>query len=139
VKVLFDTNVILDLLLDRAPFSAVAAQLCARVERGDLEGCLCATTVTTVRYLAAKVVGASSARQHLRQLLALLEVAPVNRLVLEAALSAPFADFEDAVVHEAARHAGAQGLVTRNVGDFKRATLPVYSPMELMNVLDASR
>lgn len=135
MKVLFDTNVILDLLLDRQPFSIVAAQLCSQVERRDVEGYVCATAV---HYLVTKVLGAARARRELQKLLTVFDVAPVNRPVLEAALGTSFPDFEDAVVHEAARHVGAQGLVTRNLGDFKRATLPVYSPEELMKALELS-
>ncbi|MFH1113104.1 MAG: PIN domain-containing protein, partial [Pseudomonadota bacterium] len=47
MKVVFDTNIVLDVLLDREPFSTSAALLFSKVERGDLDGCLCATTITT--------------------------------------------------------------------------------------------
>ena len=59
MKILFDTNVILDLLLDRAPFSQAAGKLLSAVELGEVGGCVCATTMTTIHYLATKVVGAS--------------------------------------------------------------------------------
>ena len=62
MRVLFDTNVVLDLLLARQPHVETAAALVARVERGELTGCLCATTVTTIFYLASKAVGAEAAR-----------------------------------------------------------------------------
>jgi predicted nucleic acid-binding protein len=58
----FDTDVVLDLLLDRQPFSTPAADLFSRVERAEIRGYLCATTVTTVHYLAAKVIGTRRAR-----------------------------------------------------------------------------
>ena len=73
MRVLFDTNVILDLLLERQPHVEAAAALVARVERGQLKGCLCATTVTTIFYLASKVVGAEAAREQLKLLLGLFE------------------------------------------------------------------
>jgi predicted RNA binding protein YcfA (HicA-like mRNA interferase family)/predicted nucleic acid-binding protein len=111
LRVLFDTDVVLDLLLDRQPFSAPAADLFSRVERGELRGYLCATTVTTVHYLAAKVIGTRRARAEVRRLLTLFEVAPVSRPILEAALAGAFADFEDAVIYEAARHVDAQRRV----------------------------
>ena len=101
-----DTNVVLDLLLDRTPHAMNAAQIFSLIERNVIAGCLGATTLTTVHYLASKVVGSQKARREIRKLLRLFEVAPVNRAVLEAALEAEgFRDFEDAVLHEAARQA----------------------------------
>jgi predicted nucleic acid-binding protein len=135
LRILFDTNVILDVLLDREPFSTIVSQLLSKVEIGEISGYICATTVTTVHYLASKVVGADRAQQEIRKLLTLFEVAPVNRSVLESALTARFTDFEDAVVHEAALHIGAEGIVTRDIAGFKRAKVPVYSPEELSGIL----
>ena len=112
MRVLLDTNVVLDLLLDRDPWSKTAAMLFSRVESGTLDGYLGATTVTTIYYLAAKAVGAAAAREEIRRLLALCAIAPVNRPVLEAALELDFADFEDSVLHEAARQVGAEAVVT---------------------------
>ena len=58
--------------------------------------------------------------------------------MLEAALEAEgFRDFEDAVLHEAARQADADALVTRNESDFRKAVLTVYEPRELLNIVQA--
>jgi hypothetical protein len=95
--------------------------------------------VTTIHYLAAKVVGARRARAEVARLLSLFEIAPVNRGVLEGALQAGFSDFEDAVTHEAARQVDAQAIVTRNLRDFKRSAIPVYSPGDMLAVLEAER
>jgi len=127
--------VVLDLLLDRDPFAESASGLFSRVEAGEIVGCLCATTVTTIHYLASKAVGAKQAHLAIRELLSICEVAPVDRMALEAALTSGLADFEDAVLHEAARQAGADAIVTRDPADFKRASLPVYSPRELQQAL----
>ena len=104
MRILFDTNVILDVLLDREPFSSTAAKLFSEVEAGNIAGYVCATTITTLHYLASKVMGAASAKEQINKLTMLFEIAPVNRAVLDAALLSEFKDFEDAVVHEAALH-----------------------------------
>lgn len=135
MKILFDTNIVLDVLMDRVPFSDAAVALFAKVEQGSVVGCLCATTVTTVHYLAAKTIGTKPAQEEIRKLLNLFEVAPVNRSVLESALADNFRDFEDAVVHEAACHAGADAIVTRNQKDFSTSILPVYNSEELAKIL----
>ncbi len=136
MRVLLDTNVVLDLLLDRKPWSTTATKLFSRVEAGTLEGYLGATTVTTIYYLSAKAVGAKAARQETRKLLALCAVAPVNRPVLEAAFELGLADFEDAVLHEAARQVGAEAIVTRDSGGFKKATLSILTPDECLGILE---
>jgi predicted nucleic acid-binding protein len=137
MKVLFDTNVVLDVLLAREPHSAVAAQLFALVERGQMQGAVCATTITTVHYLAVRAVGPKAAQKHVRQLLSLFEVAPVNGELVASALDLGFTDFEDAVVHEAARAYGAAAIVTRNAKDFAKASLPILSPVELLAAVAA--
>lgn len=136
MNILFDTNVLLDVLLDREPFAIDAAFLMTKVEQSEIGGYLCATTVTTIHYLIAKALGAKEATRHIQSLLSLFIVAPVNRAVLEQALAASFTDFEDAVLHAAACHAGVQSIVTRNIRDFSKATLPVFTPAELINALE---
>jgi len=139
VKVLFDTNVVLDVLLDREPFSKEALYLLSEVERGEITGYLCARTVTTIFYLLSKALGTAEARRHTKSLLSLFIVAPVSRVVLENAINLDFRDFEDAVIHEAALHAGANYIVTRNVSDFKSTKLPVYKPDELVAIIKILR
>jgi len=139
LRVLLDTNVVLDLMLDRQPFAEAAADLATRIERGELEGCLGAGTITTAHYLARKVLGDRRAREAVADLLALFEIVPFTRAVLQEALALPFSDFEDAVLHEAARHGGAEVVVTRNLDNFRHATLPTYSPADLLSTLDAAQ
>ncbi len=136
MRLLFDTNVVLDLLLDREPWARNAARLFTRVETGAVDGALSATTLTTIFYLARKIVGTERARERIRQLLALCSVAPVNRPVLETAIELDFTDFEDAVIHESARQASVEAIVTRNPGDFKNATLSVLTPEECVGILE---
>jgi predicted nucleic acid-binding protein len=135
LRVLFDTNVILDVLLDREPHVEASARILYRVENGELSGWLCATTVTTVFYFVAKAAGRDTALAEIRKLFSLFEIATVNRPVLEGALVADFSDYEDAVLHQAARQVDAKAIVTRNSRHFKNAALPVYTPDELSEIL----
>jgi len=137
VKVLFDTNVILDHMLGREPHADAAEKLLSLVDSGAIEGVICATTATTIHYLAAKAIGAKSAAEHLRTLLAIFDVACVDSDVLRDALDADFSDYEDAVLHGAALEAGAAAIVTRNGKDFVRSTLPVFDPSELLAAVQA--
>jgi len=137
LRILFDTNVILDVLLDREPFSSTAAKLFSKVETGEITGYVCATTITTLHYISSKVIGASSAIEEINKLLMLFEVAPVNRAVLDAALTSGFKDFEDAVVHESGVYKETQGIVTRDFDGFKKSKINIYSPEELLLMLES--
>lgn len=138
MKVLFDTNVVLDVLLDRDPHVRVAAKLFALVDNGLVEGSICATTVTTIYYIAAKSFGRARAHNLVHDLLAVFTVAPVDRDVLDRAVDLGFDDFEDAVVHEAARASGMAAIVTRDGAGFANATLPVFDPPELLAAIAAA-
>lgn len=139
MKVLFDTNVILDVLLEREPHIDAASKLLALVDNGRINGCICATTATTIYYIAAKSFGARRARDQVHGLLGLFEVAPVGKDVLDGALDIDFSDYEDAVLHEAARAAGATVIVTRDRDDFANSAIPVLDPIELLAVVAASK
>lgn len=137
MNVLFDTNVVLDALLDREPWAETAIALFDRVESGSLTGHLGATTMTTIHYIARRNVGTGATEEMMRDLLRIFEVAPVNRAVLEGALALGFDDFEDAVLNEAGRLVGAGAVTTRDPSGFSKSSLRVYTPDTLVAALDA--
>ena len=132
MRVLLDTNVVLDVLLARQPFLGASAEVFGLVEHSRIEGLLCATTITTIDYLLTHAMPRPAAREALRTLMALFEIAPVNRAVLEQALKSKVADFEDAVLEHAGTLAGAEVIVTRNQHDFRHASLKILGPDELL-------
>ncbi len=136
MRVLVDTNVVLDVLLARHPFVHASASVMGQVEQSKITGFLCATTVTTIDYLLAQAMPRAAARETLGRLLALFEVAPVTRAVLEEALNSKIADFEDAVLDQAGRLAGAEAIVTRNQKDFRHASLKIFGPEELLSIVN---
>jgi predicted nucleic acid-binding protein len=79
----FDTNVVLDVMLDREPFAGDAAFLLSKVEQNQISGHLCVSTVTTIHYLIIKALGPRKAVRHIQSVLSLLSIAPVNRGVLD--------------------------------------------------------
>ena len=126
------------MLLERLPFAEPAAILLARAERGGIQGFACATTVTTIFSLARKAVGRERARSQVANLLSILDVAPVNRAVLERAARSEIDDFEDAVIVESARQVDARVILTGNERDFAKSPIPVHSPISLPALLDTS-
>jgi predicted nucleic acid-binding protein len=138
LKVLFDTNIILDVLLDRELFIDLSASLVSLVETNVIEGYLCATTVTTIDYLVSKAYNRDQANIAIKKLLNIFQVAEVNKDVLRLSTDSKFADFEDAVLHYSGQLVSVDSIVTRNIIDFKRAEYPVYSPIELWGIIKTS-
>lgn len=136
MKILVDTNVVLDVMLDRKPFSLDAAKLFSKVESKELVGFLGATTITTIHYIARKTVGSKQARIEIEKLFQLFEIAPIDKSTLESAVKSEIIDFEDAVLHEAGKKVEVDAIVTRNPKDFKKGALPVFLPEELLTKLD---
>lgn len=128
MRVLLDTNVILDVWLAREPFWRDSAALLARVERKELTGLICPTTVTTLHYLAQRALGERKARRLVRQLLDICTVGRVSGKTLEAALGSKVKDFEDAVIEAVAQASRADHIATRNLRDFRHSQVPACEP-----------
>ena len=125
-----DTNVLMDVLLERELFVNESVQVFDQVVRGAVTGLICATTVTTIFYLTSREVGGEEAMRHIQKLMNLYEIAPVTRSVLDAAITSNSPDFEDAVLAEAAHQAGAQAIITRNLKDFAKSPVRAYTPRQ---------
>jgi predicted nucleic acid-binding protein len=137
IRILFDTNVILDRLLAREPFATEARDLWRACEDGRCVGYVAAIGLTTAWYIGRKQVGAAPARQQLIDLLTILRVAPVDGPVLETALAGPIADFEDGVQLAAAVATGLDVIVTRNGDDFFGSTIPILTPADALKKVNA--
>ncbi len=132
MRVIVDTNVVLDVLLARKPFVDAAAKVFALIEQSRIEGLLCATTITTVDHLLEQSLSRTQAREALRGLLEMFEIAPVNRPVIEEAFRSRILDFEDAVLEQSGRLAGADAIVTRDTRDFQHSAVKALGPDELL-------
>jgi predicted nucleic acid-binding protein len=137
MRVLLDSDVVLDFLLERKPFIAAAGDLFDIIAQGACEGYVSGITPINVFYLMRKTKGAVQARQAVSDLLIACQVCPVTHTVLEQAFALPFTDYEDAVQHASATTSNLDAIVTRNLDDYKNATLPVYAPTDFLNHLKA--
>ena len=129
---LVDTNVVLDVMLGREPHLAASSAVLAAMETGRCRGLLCATTISTIHYIAERQIGNRASLERIAELMSIFGVAAVNQAVLGSALGRDMPDFEDAVMHDAAIQAGGQCIVTRNVDDFAAAEIPVYNPEQFI-------
>src|SRR6266446_2480833 len=105
-KIFLDTDVALDHLADRQPFSEYAHRLFALAETGKLTACLSSLSFSNLYYLLRKLKGHSDGLALLAQLKLLVRVSAVTESEIHSALSSSFKDFEDAIQYFAAKAEG---------------------------------
>lgn len=131
MKILLDTNVVLDVWLAREPFWKDSAALLAKTERKEIEGWICPTTITTLHYLGKKVLGEQKTRSLLDQLITICKVGKISRQTFKIALASEISDFEDAVVEAVSIGSEVELIATRNIGDFKKSRIPAKEPSQI--------
>lgn len=139
MKVLIDTNIILDYLLEREPFLQDAEALFQAIISKQIVGYVTATTLTDIFYIARRhTQDIKRAREAVRRTLLILGVCPVSRTVLEIALISGTPDFEDAVQVASAIHQSLDTIVTRD-GDFVSNSIPVLSIAQVFQNLKSTQ
>ena len=132
---LLDTNVVLDVILARAPWDGEAVLLLEAIARGNVAGSVAAHAVTTIYYIVERAKGRTLATTAVSDLLQVVDVVPLDAADFQRALSLGLSDYEDAVQVAACLRAGADLLVTRNPRDFKGAPVTTRSAGEVMALL----
>lgn len=132
MKVMLDTNVILDVWLAREPYWQDSAHLLAKAETKEIAGYVCPTTITTLHYLGKKVLGEEKTRELLVNLLSICTVGEISSKVFRRALESKVNDFEDAVIEAVSVGAGVDIIASRNTKDFKHSKVPSKEPSEII-------
>ncbi len=133
MKLVFDTNVIVDVLAGREPFAKAAKMAMAVVAGSEHTGAMTANTVTDIYYLLRKHQSDREAlKTSLLDIMDYLEVLDTTRDLCLLAFHSPIDDFEDALLAESARHWSANYIVTRNVRDFAASPIAAIHPDELL-------
>lgn len=136
MKALLDTNVIMDALQERQPFDVDAKEILLRGQRGEVELMFTANAASDIFYLYSRARGMKSARAAIGFLLNTYGVVTVTHSDCVNALKIPIEDFEDALVAECARKAGADYIVTRDAKlQNQPAPVLVISPAALLDML----
>ena len=138
MRVLIDTNIILDFQLERAPFLQDAETLFAAISSGQIVGYVTATTLTDIFYIARRhTQSVERAKQAVEFALAIMEVCPVNRAVLETAITSAVPDFEDAVQVACVISQGLDAIVTRD-RNFVSTSVSVLSVTQVFQQLKSN-
>ena len=133
MKIMLDTNIVLDMIQERHPHYRYSAIVLNEVLAEHLQGFLPGHGITTIYYLLAKHVEPQKANASVDWLLAHFDVAAADKAVFLRARRLAFDDFEDAVVAVLAEVSGCDYTVTRNKPDFEHSTIPTLTPEEFVN------
>ena len=138
MRVFFDTNVLLDVLLARQPFYAASAAAWTSVESGRHVGGISAISFNNAYYVIRRSTGDAEARKAISTMRQFFEVVPLDAWILDAAIKSPMKDFEDAIQWLSAQRMAADVLITRNEGDFPKGIPDVMTPTMFLAIGSAS-
>ena len=128
-RVLIDSDVSLDSFFDREPFAEYSTVILSMCESGKISGFLTPLIFSNVYYLLRRIAKHEKVIEKLKQLLKITEVLQMDRNVIEKALNSTFKDFEDALQNYSAVNIGNIDLIlTRNLKDYKKSELGVFTP-----------
>lgn len=139
MKILLDTNVVLDVLLAREPFVDLAREIFILIENKEIEGHLCATSVTTLHYLIGRETNKKEANEIIEKLLILFEVSPVTKKVLYDASVNNGIDYEDSVIYTSAYYSDINIIVTRDKRGFKESKISSLTPKEFLAFFESKK
>ncbi|RLD56392.1 MAG: PIN domain-containing protein [Bacteroidetes bacterium] len=132
-KILIDTNIILDIALDRKPFVKKSIEFIRLIVKNNIKAFVTATTVTDIYYITQKKTGHIKTIGFLKNLFMFVKIAGVDTVSILNALNSNMNDFEDAVQCETAKQNSIPIIITRNQSDFKDSGLKVFSPEDFIN------
>ena len=140
MKIIFlDTNVIIDFLADRRPFSVTAAEIFNAALSGNVKIFISSVSYNNIYYILRQSLSHTETIKLLEQLSEMTEIADVTASIIKKSLKSEFKDFEDAIQYNCALTISKLDfIVTRDSKDFKKSTLPVMNPQEAISIINSS-
>lgn len=133
MDIFLDTDIILDLLGNRKPFSKYAAEIFSKSLQKKIHIYISGNSVTTIYYILCKNNDETKVRSLITELFDLCHIIPASKEILKSALESDFRDFEDAVQHYSAlTNKNIKAIITRNVRDYKKSKIEVFSPGDFL-------
>lgn len=133
MKILIDTNVVLDVLCNRSEFVSDSLKVFKYCEAGQLTGYISALSIPNIVYIMRKELDSEKIKEILTSLTSIFTVIDLRESDLVKAADLDFSDYEDAVQSISASRIKANFIVTRNVKDFKNSAVPAVKPVELFD------
>jgi predicted nucleic acid-binding protein len=129
IHIFSDTDIILDVITGRMPFSVEASSLFTLIEEEQIKSSTSSLSFSNIYYVLRKYATHQRVVSRLKELSELLHILSVDDTIIKNALQSGFKDFEDAIQYQTAlTNPDIELIVTRNIKDYKRAELPVMTP-----------
>ena len=139
IHLFLDTNIVIDFLTDRKPFSSLAGKLFDYSEKGEINLYLSAVSYNNIYYVVRKVSSHKDTIRILSRLLEMTEVIDLTSSSIKESLNSEFNDFEDALQYYSAKlNPNISGIVTRNGIDFKHSSISIFTPEEAIKFVESS-
>ncbi len=133
MRILIDTNIILDIVQKREPFFADSYQALRKAIETNAECLISASAATDIFYMLRRAFQSSQkAKERIEQLSQIFAFADVQGSDIQTALMCSMPDFEEAVVDAVAERSGASYILTRNIRDFAGSSVPAVTPAEFL-------
>lgn len=132
MKLLLDTNILLDIALKREPFFSDSANVFRIIDNKFIFGFITATTVTDLYYIARKERGHLSSLEFIDNLLQIIDIVGIDKEIIMDAIKLNVSDFEDSIKSVAAIYSGIDIIITRNTKDFKHSEIKALTPTEYL-------
>ena len=132
-NLLIDTNIILDLLAKRQPFYDFAAELFSLADKKKIKLYTSSLSIINTNYILSKTLSEKEAREILRKFRILVKILSCDEKIIDLGLNSHFKDFEDSVQYFTATENNINGIITRNLKDFKNSQIPVLTAEEFLN------
>lgn len=135
MRILVDTNIVLDVLLGREPFVHDSRRVWEAADEGAFEACIAFFTLPTIHYICHRQGGVAAATNAIAICMQAFEVCPLYRESILMAQQMPGPDFEDNLQVACGIADFVQAIVTRNPSDFANAPVQIYTPSDLLHLL----
>jgi len=134
MKVLIDTNVVIDLLAQREPHYNSSAKLFTIANGKKLNAYVSALTIVTTHFIVSRELSETETRKVIRKFKSIVKILDLESRLVDLALDSDFKDFEDAIQFQTAIVNNLDAIITRNKRDFKKSAIPVYTTEEFLEL-----
>lgn len=138
-KVFIDSDIILDLLQERAPFFKDSIKIFTLIEKGVIRGYVSPLIFSNLFYILRKFKNSRFAISSLFRLKLLVKILTINEKIVDLALSSSFPDFEDAIQYYTALENNIPNLITRNKKDYKESDVIICNPKEFLTIIESKK
>jgi len=136
INILTDSDVILDSLLNRQPFSSNSSKVLALCESKQINGFVTGLMIANIYYLLKKEHNSQRILEAIKQLLTFLDVLVIDKNIILQSIDSEFGDFEDALQNYSAENYGSiNAIITRNIKDYKKSSLSILTPEMFLKTL----